>query len=379
MLPLNKRFVDEVLNNTKNLHEPVIFKLSNNSDLVALNDFLRAHPEVEKIDHFSHQVAELIKSRHPHLKLSTEELEQKTIAFYQGELGDFCGNWCYFSWNKKLVHILSEDDFIEVRTNRNKLKITREEQTLLKQKTIGVIGLSVGQAIAITGVMERICGKIKLADFDTIDLSNLNRLRTGIQNINKPKVIIAAQEIAEIDPYIKVEIHKEGITSTNIDEFISTLDVLIEVCDDFTTKVNSRFKARALKIPVVMDTNDRGMIDIERFDLEPNRPLFHGLIAEEKLHNLEQLNPTEKLGLILQLVSIQNTSPRLQQSMGEIGKTINTWPQLASSIMLGAGATIDICRKILLNEPIPSGRFYIDLDELIHQQPTSFTLNNGKN
>ncbi len=116
-----------------------------------------------------------------------------------------------------------------------------------------------------------------------------------------------------------------------------------------------------------MDTNDRGMIDIERFDLEPNRPLFHGLIAEEKLHNLEQLNPTEKLGLILQLVSIQNTSPRLQQSMGEIGKTINTWPQLASSIMLGAGATIDICRKILLNEPIPSGRFYIDLDELIHQ------------
>lgn len=367
MLPLNKRFVDEALNNTKNLHEPVIFKLSNNSDLVALNDFLRAHPEVEKIDHFSHQVAELIKSRHPHLKLSTEELEQKIIAFYQGELGDFCGNWCYFSWNKKLIHILSEDDFIEVRTNRNKLKITREEQTLLKQKTIGVIGLSVGQAIAITGVMERICGIIKLADFDTIDLSNLNRLRTGIQNINKPKVIIAAQEIAEIDPYIKVEIHKEGITSTNIDEFISTLDVLIEVCDDFTTKVNSRFKARALKIPVVMDTNDRGMIDIERFDLEPNRPLFHGLIAEEKLHNLEQLNPTEKLGLILQLVSIQNTSPRLQQSMGEIGKTINTWPQLASSIMLGAGATIDICRKILLNEPIPSGRFYIDLDELVHQ------------
>lgn len=379
MLPLIKQFVDEVLNKRENLHEPVIFKVSNNSDLVVLNDFLRAHPEVEKIDNFSHQVSELIKSRHPHLKLSTEELEQKTIEFYQGQPADFCGNWCYFSWSRKLVHILNENDFIEVRTNRNKLKITLEEQTQLKQKTIGVIGLSVGQAIAITGVMERIFGKIKLADFDTIDLSNLNRLRTGIQNINKPKVIIAAQEIAEIDPYIKVEIHKEGITSTNIDNFISNLDVLIEVCDDFTTKVNSRFKARALNIPVVMDTNDRGMIDIERFDLEPDRPLFHGLIAEEKLHNLEQLNPTEKLGLILQLVSIQNTSPRLQQSMGEIGKTINTWPQLASSIMLGAGATIDICRKILLNEPIPSGRFYIDLDELVHQQPTSITLNNGKN
>ena len=379
MLPLIKQFVDEVLNKRENLHEPVIFKLSTNNELAELAIFLQAHPEVEKIDHFSHQVAELIKSRYPNQKLSTEELEKKTTEFYKDKSSDLCGNWCYFSWSKKLVHILSEDDFIEVRTNRNKLKITSEEQLLLQQKTIGVIGLSVGQAIAITGVMERICGKIKLADFDTIDLSNLNRLRTGIQNINKPKVLIAAREIAEIDPYVKIEIHKEGITSINIDEFMSGLDILIEVCDDLTTKVNTRFKARNQGIPVVMDTNDRGMIDIERFDTEPNRPLFHGLIAEDQLLNLHILKPEEKLNLILQLVSFQNTSARLKQSMGEIGKTITTWPQLASSIMLGAGATIDICRKILLNEPTPSGRFYIDLDELVHQKPTSFTLNNGKN
>jgi molybdopterin/thiamine biosynthesis adenylyltransferase len=367
MLPLIKRFVDEVLNETENLHEPVLFKLSNNSDLVALEDFLSVHPEIEKIDHFSLQVAELIKCRHPHLNFSAEELAEKSLDFCEGKSIDLSGNWCYFAWNKKLIHILNEDDFTEVRTNRNKLKITAEEQTRLKQKTIGVIGLSVGQAIAITGVMERICGKIKLADFDTIDLSNLNRIRTSIQNINKPKVIIAAQEIAEIDPYIKVEIHKEGITSTNIDDFMSGIDVLIEVCDDLTTKVNSRLKARALKIPVVMDTNDRGMIDIERFDLEPNRPLFHGLINEDKLATIETSTPNEKLELILQLVSFKDTSDRLKQSMGEIGKTISTWPQLASSIMLGAGATVDICRKILLNAPAPSGRFYIDLDELIHQ------------
>lgn len=367
MHPLFKRFVDEELNHTRNLHEPIIFNLSNNNDLVILEEFLGAHPEIEKIDHFKHQVAELIKSRHPSLQLSPQELSEKIIEFYHGVSSDFCGNWCYFPWNKKLIHLLSEDDFIAVRTNRNKLKITQEEQALLKQKTIGVIGLSVGQAIAITAAMERICGKIKLADFDTIDLSNLNRLRTGVQNINKPKAIIAAQEIAEIDPYLKIEIHTEGVTSINIDTFMAGIDILIEVCDDFATKVNSRLKARMQHIPVVMDTNDRGMLDIERFDKEPNRLLFHGLIDEEKLQGLETLNPQEKLALIMQLVSFQNTSPRLKQSMGEIGKTINTWPQLASSIMLGAGATVDVCRKILLNESVPSGRFYIDLDELIHQ------------
>ena len=27
-----------------------------------------------------------------------------------------------------------------------------------------------------------------------------------------------------------------------------------------------------------MDTSDRGMLDIERFDLEPERSIFHGLV-----------------------------------------------------------------------------------------------------
>ena len=85
------------------------------------------------------------------------------------------------------MHVLSENDFIKIRTNRNQLKITPQEQQLLQQKTIGIIGLSVGQSVALTMVMERMCGKIKLADFDELDLSNLNRLRSGLHNIGVKK------------------------------------------------------------------------------------------------------------------------------------------------------------------------------------------------
>jgi hypothetical protein len=51
--------------------------------------------------------------------------------------------------------------------------------------------------------------------------------------------------------------------------------------------------------------------------------------------------------------------------MMEVEQTLNTWPQLASSVQLGGAATTDVCRRILLNQLRVSGRYYIDLDELI--------------
>lgn len=348
-----------------NSFKPIVFKLSNHNDISKFEQFLSHHSSLKLVDTLHQQIRELAKLSYPQKALSEGEYKDFTDNYLKAQHPHLAGNWCYYPWLNTLVHLLSKDDFIKIRTNRNQLKITPEEQSILQEKTIGVIGLSVGQAIAITAVMERICGKIKLADFDTVDLSNLNRLRTGVQHLGEPKVILAAREIAEIDPYIEVEIHNQGISSTNIDDFIQDLSVLIEVCDDMPTKINSRITARKYGIPVVMDTNDRGMVDVERFDLEPERPILHGLVDESQLKQLDKLTPEARLKLVMDIVSFPSTSTRLKASMEQIGKTITTWPQLASSIMLGAGATVDCCRRILLNQTHQSGRYYIDLDILV--------------
>lgn len=365
MSPSFNLFIEQVKKTSEDLFKPTLFKLSDAHDIGVFYRVINEHTFITKTDHLEFQIRELLKLKNPNKVLTNEEYLEGITAYYNSNPTEMAGIWCYFPWSKNLVHLLDEEDFIAVRTNRNQLKIRSEEQQLLKTKSIGVIGLSVGQAIAITAVMERICGKIKLADFDSIDLSNLNRLRTGIHNLGKSKVILAAREIAEIDPFIEVEIHKEGITSSNIDDFIGNLSVLVEVCDDMPTKINSRIVARKNKIPVVMDTNDRGMVDVERFDLEPQRPILHGYVNEEQLTNLKNLTPNERMDLVMKIVSFESTSPRLKESMQQIGKTITTWPQLASSIMLGAGATVDCCRRILLNQSTASGRYYIDLDQLV--------------
>jgi hypothetical protein len=348
--------------------QPRFFRLSNEADKKSFNE-LCTSPEVIFIhDELESQLKELMKCNHPSQSLTSEALLEKATAHLEGCPLDEYGVWVYYPWSKTIVHLLDEEEFIMVRTNRNQLKITKEEQDILRQKIIGIIGLSVGQSIALTLVMERTCGTIRLADFDTLELSNINRIRTGLRHLGLSKVVIAAREIAEMDPFIKVEIFEDGIQATNIQAFLSgngKLDILVEVCDGLDMKIFSRNAAKAMGIPVVMDTNDRGMLDIERFDLEVERPIMHGLLEGIPVDDLTSLNPDQRTQLILKIVGAESISQRLKVSIGALQKTIGSLPQLASSVVLGGAVTTDVCRRILLDELKVSGRFYVDLDQII--------------
>jgi molybdopterin/thiamine biosynthesis adenylyltransferase/nitroreductase len=347
---------------------PEFFRLNIPADKKAFNDLHSENKVLFIHDEIYGQLQELIKSQNPSVRIKSDEYESRISKHLKGRATDEYGVWVYYSWSRRLVHLLDEDEFIEVRTNRNQYKITRAERSTLSTKKIGIIGLSVGQSIALTLSMERGFGELRLADFDTLELSNLNRIRTGLHNMGVPKVVIAAREIAEIDPFLKVNCFFDGLTEANMDSFFTgngKLDLLIDECDGLDIKIISRYKARELKIPVVMDTSDRGMLDVERFDLEPDRPILHGTVANVNPQTIKELTNEEKIPIILQMLGIENISLRAKASMVEVEQSINTWPQLASSVTLGGAVGADVCRRILLDQFHQSGRYYIDLDELI--------------
>lgn len=352
----------------KNTYKPDFFRLNKLSDKKRYEDLLTADIHITVYDEIDGQIRELVKCQNPHIRIKDEDYPKLVAQHFNGVPVDEYGVWVYYPWTGRLIHSLDEAEFIEVRTNRNKYKLTTEEQNFLSGKKIGIIGLSVGQSIALTIAMERICGELRLADFDTAELSNLNRIRTGIHNLGLKKTIIAAREIAEIDPFLNVKIFSDGLHKDNMEEFFSEggkLDLLVEVCDGLDIKIQSRFKAREMGIPVVMDTNDRGMMDVERFDLEPERPILHGLAGDLNPDNIKDLTNEQKIPYIFKMVGVDTLSTRLKASMIEVSQSINTWPQLASSVVLGGALTTDVARRILLNQYHDSGRYYIDIDELI--------------
>lgn len=347
---------------------PEFFRLSNPADRQRMAILQRSQSIAFVHDEIRAQLRELVKMQAPGVHSDPDGLDAVVAEKLHGIESDQYGVWVWYPWSRRLVHLLDEAEFAALRTARNQLKITAAEQTALQSKRIGIVGLSVGQSIALTLAMERGCGELRLADFDTLELSNMNRIRTGVHCLGLPKVVLAAREIAEIDPFLRVTIFPVGITESNIDRFFNEggpLDLVFDECDSLDVKILLRHRARALGIPVLMDTNDRGMLDVERFDREPTRPILHGLAGDLDPDALRDLTTEQKVPFVEAIIGADTLSPRMKASMPLIGKSLGSWPQLASAVALGGALGADVSRRILLDQFHDSGRYYVDLDTLI--------------
>lgn len=273
--------------------------------------------------------------------------------------------WVHYPWRRTLVRVLGPRSFDRLRLDRNRNKITSAEQARFRGLRVGVVGLSVGHAVAHTLAMEGLCGELRLADFDELDLSNLNRVPSSVFDLGLNKAVVAARRIAELDPYLNVRVFADGVTAETLDNFLDGLDLVVEECDSIDTKLLVRHHARARGIPVVMETSDGGVLDVERFDLEPDRPVFHGLLGEMTTADVADLTVEQKSTIAATLLEPTKLTPRMIASVPEIGRTLSTWPQLGGDVALGGAAVTAAVRAFGRGEPLPSGRRRIDLDSLV--------------
>jgi hypothetical protein len=125
-----------------------------------------------------------------------------------------------------------------------------------------------------------------------------------------------------------------------------------------------------------MDTSDRGMIDVERFDLEPQRPIMHGMLSKLDLGIIDApMTREQKTAYIMAMVNPAGLSERMKRSIPEIGRNLSTWPQLGGHVMLGGSVTAEVVRRIALGEMTWSGRWYVDLENLLHDSRSVLLAN----
>ncbi len=310
---------------------------------------LRAQPAIEVVDHLDAQRDELRRLR----------------PVVEPEVLSEPARWVHYPWRRSVVAVLGPRGFRALRLDRNRNKISRQEQARLAGQRIGIVGLSVGHAIAHTLALEGLCGELRLADFDDVELSNLNRIPGTVLDLGLNKAIVTARRIAELDPYLAVLVEPAGLTAENLDDFLGGLDVLIEECDSLDVKLLVREGARARGIPVVMETSDRGLLDVERFDLEPGREPFHGLLGPVGARDLVGLSTRDKVPHVLRILEPEALSARMAASMAEIGETVTTWPQLGGDVTLGAASVAAAVRRMGTGRPVRSGRVRVDLESVL--------------
>src|SRR3989344_3893033 len=315
---------------------PTIFNLSITAQEKELEELLVCNKIQRVSDDYQEQQQELFAAKNPSIVYGPD-FKPKFEEYYQGlqkiKPLHQQGSWAYFPWSSTLVHILPEADFHLVRTARNKNLINQAEQDKFYNATVGIGGLSVGSSVAFALALQGGPKHIKLADMDRLALSNINRILTGVDNLGVLKVEMAAKMIYQINPYSQIELYSEGLTKENIGNFFEGLDIVIDELDNLAVKYLIREQARKHKIAVVMaaDNGDNAVVDIERYDLEPNTDFFHGRMGEVSYESLSSLDKFGIGKMITKHVGPENVTERMQQSLLEMGKTIVSWPQLGGA------------------------------------------------
>jgi hypothetical protein len=80
---------------------------------------------------------------------------------------------------------------------------------------------------------------------------------------------------------------------------------------------------------------------------------------------LANLSNKERVAIVLKITGLETLSLRMKASLLEIGSSITSWPQLASGVFLGGASVAHVGRRLLLGDNVPSGRFYVDFDEIV--------------
>lgn len=139
--------------------------------------------------------------------------------------------------------------------------------------------------------------------------------------------------------------------------------------DSLELKILSRFICRKNKIPVLMatDNGDNVILDVERFDLEPERKILHGFLGEDiKPEDFKISSYGQWLELANRIVDMRNLTSRMRESVSAIGKEIAAVPQLGSTASIAGAAVAYAIRKIANRQNMPSGRYFISLDEILN-------------
>jgi sulfur-carrier protein adenylyltransferase/sulfurtransferase len=112
-----------------------------------------------------------------------------------------------------------------------------EGQRKLKAASVLLIGTGgLGSPVALYLAAAGI-GRIGLVDYDVVDSSNLQRqVIHGTSTVGKLKVESARDRMADINPYIKIDIFNDTFSSENAFSIANGYDVIVDGTDNFPTR-----------------------------------------------------------------------------------------------------------------------------------------------
>lgn len=139
---------------------------------------------------------------------------------------------------------------------------------------LGGLGSPVALYLASAGV-----GELHLADFDTVDITNLQRqIIHDSQSVGKSKVDSAIARLTAINPDVKLVAHRSALDTDSLAGAVAAVDLVLDCSDNFGTREAVNAACVAARKPLVSGAAIRLEGQLSVFD--PRRdesPCYHCL------------------------------------------------------------------------------------------------------
>lgn len=142
---------------------------------------------------------------------------------------------------------------------------------------LGGLGSPVSMYLAAAGV-----GTLVLADFDSVDLSNLQRqIAHTTARIGCNKARSAAQALSELNPHIAVSCIEDMLNADSLADAVARADAVVDCTDNFATRFAINSACVAAQKPLVSGAAIRLEGQVAVFDTrDPHSPCYRCLYEE---------------------------------------------------------------------------------------------------
>ncbi|MGL4936469.1 molybdopterin-synthase adenylyltransferase MoeB, partial [Shewanella sp.] len=187
--------------------------------------------------------------------------------------------------------ILSDSELLRYSRQISIKAMDIDGQENLKQAKVlmigaGGLGCAASQYLTVAGI-----GELTLVDFDTVELSNLQRqVLHQDANVGQPKVESAKQSLSQLNPFIKINIINAVLDDHEIDALVADHSLVLDCTDNVSVREQLNLSCFKHKVPLVSAAAIRmeGMVTV--FDYQRETPCYHcfsALFGEQQLSCVE--------------------------------------------------------------------------------------------
>ena len=170
---------------------------------------------------------------------------------------------------------------------------------------LGGLGSPVALYLAAAGV-----GELHLADFDSVDVTNLQRqILHDTASVGESKVDSALKRLAAINPDLTLIAHRAALDEDSLADAVAAVDLVLDCCDNFGTREAVNRVCVAARKPLVSGAAIRLEGQLSVFDSrQPASPCYHCLYG----HGSDDELTCSEAGVIGPLVGLVGSLQALE-------------------------------------------------------------------